>query len=39
MFDHSVEDAFSGAVRIWMEAVLVFCRLFELVGKMFSKRD
>lgn len=36
LFDHSEEDPVSGAVRIWIESVLVVCRLGELVGKMFS---
>lgn len=37
MFDHDEEDPVSGAVRIWMESVLVFCRFGEMVGKMFTK--
>ena len=27
----------SGAVRIWIESFLVFCRLGELIGRMFHK--
>ena len=37
MFDHEEEDPVSGAVRIWMESVLVFCRFGEMTGKMFTK--
>ena len=37
LFDHDEEDPVSGAVRIWIETVLVFCRFGELVGKMFHK--
>lgn len=37
LFDHDEEDPVSGAVRIWIESVLVFCRFGELVGKMFTK--
>lgn len=37
LFDHDDEDPISGAVRIWIETVLVFCRFGELVGKMFTK--
>ena len=37
LFDTEDEDPVSGAVRIWIETVLVFCRLGELVGNMFHK--
>ena len=37
LFDHDDEDPVSGAVRIWIETVLVFCRFGELTGKMFHK--
>ena len=37
LFDHDEEDPVSGAVRIWIETVLVFCRFGELIGKMFHK--
>lgn len=37
LYDVVVEDAVTGAVRIWMETVLVFCRLVELIGGMFVK--
>ena len=37
LFDHEEEDPVSGAVRIWIETVLVFCRFGELIGKMFTK--
>ena len=37
LFDTDTEDPVCGAVRIWVETVLVFCRLGELVGKMFYK--
>jgi len=36
-FDSAIEDAVSGAVRIWLEAITVFCRFMELVGRMFYK--
>lgn len=39
LFDHEEEDPISGAVRIWIETVLVFCRFGELVGKMFTKNN
>ena len=35
--DHTKEDPFAGAVRIWVESILVFCRLAELVGRVFTK--
>ena len=37
IFDHDEEDPVSGAVRIWVESFLVFCRLGELIGRMFHK--
>ncbi len=37
LYDTNEEDAVAGAVRIWIESVLVFCRLGELVGSMFYK--
>ena len=37
LYDNSEDDAVAGAVRIWIESVLVFCRLGELVGSMFYK--
>lgn len=37
LFDTNQEDAVTGAVRIWIESILVFCRLGELVGSMFYK--
>ena len=37
LFDQEEEDPISGAVRIWIETVLVFCRFGELIGKMFTK--
>lgn len=37
MYDTNEEDAVAGAVRIWIESVLVFCRLGELIGSMFYK--
>lgn len=37
LFDTNEEDSVSGAVRIWLESVLVFCRLGELTGSMFYK--
>ena len=38
LFEHDNEDPVSGAVRIWVESVLVFCRAGELTGKMFHKK-
>lgn len=35
--DHVREDPFAGAVRVWLESVLVFCRLAELLGRVFTK--
>lgn len=37
LYDTNEEDAVAGAVRVWIESVLVFCRLAELVGSMFYK--
>ncbi len=39
LFDSEDEDPVSGAVRIWIETILVFCRLGELVGGMFRKKQ
>lgn len=39
IFDHDEENPVGGAVRIWMESVLVFCRFGEMVGNMFTKQD
>lgn len=35
--DYSREDPWSGAVRIWMESVFVFCRFIELLGRSCCK--
>ena len=35
--DYSREDSWSGAVRIWLESVFVFCRFIELLGKSCCK--
>lgn len=37
MYETHEEDAVSGAVRVWIESVLVFCRLAELIGSAFYK--
>lgn len=37
LYETHEEDAVAGAVRIWIESVLVFCRLGELVGSAFHK--
>lgn len=37
MYDAKDDDAVTGAVRIWIESILVFCRLGELIGSMFYK--
>ena len=39
IFDHDEENPVGGAVRIWMETVLVFCRFGEMVGNMFTKQN
>lgn len=39
LYDTKEEDAAVGAVRIWIESVLVFCRLGELIGSMFYKTN
>lgn len=31
--EYSTDDPYTGAVRIWLEAVLVFCRFVELLGR------
>lgn len=31
--EYSTDDPYTGAVRIWLEAVLVFCRFIELLGR------
>ena len=33
IYEYSVDDPFTGAVRIWLESVLVFCRFIELLGR------
>ena len=35
--DYSREDPWSGAVRIWLETVFVFCRFIELIGRSCCK--
>jgi len=35
--DYSREDPWSGAVRIWLESVFVFCRFIELLGRSCCK--
>ena len=35
--DYSREDPWSGAVRIWLESVFVFCRFIELIGRSCCK--
>jgi len=37
LYDSVIEDAVTGAVRIWLEVVFVFCRLIELIGGCFFK--
>jgi len=37
LYETHEEDAVSGAVRVWAEGALVFCRLGELVGSAFYK--
>ncbi len=38
IYDSREEDPVSGAVRVWAEGSLVFCRLGELVGDLFHQR-
>ncbi len=33
IYEYSNDDPFTGAVRIWAESLLVFCRFFELLGR------
>lgn len=33
LYDYGDDDAWTGAVRIWAEGMLVFCRFFEMLGK------
>lgn len=35
--DYSREDPWTGAVRIWLESVFVFCRFIELLGRSCCK--
>lgn len=37
IYDTNEDDAVVGALRIWIESILVFCRFGELVGSMFYK--
>ena len=37
VFDSEEEDPISGAVRVWIESALVFCRFGELGGRMFKR--
>ncbi len=33
LYEYGYEDPFTGAVRIWAESVMVFCRFVELLGR------
>ena len=33
MYEYGNDDPFTGAVRIWAEGVMVFCRFVELLGR------
>ena len=37
VFDRDIQDCVSGAVRIWVEASMVFFRVFELIAGIFVK--
>lgn len=37
LINEVIEDAFTGAVKIFVEGLLVFFRFIELVGRMFCK--
>lgn len=37
MLESFKDDAVSGAVRIWLEGVMVVCRLVELIAGIFHK--
>jgi len=36
--EYSTDDPYTGAVRIWLESVLVFCRFVELLGRGCCKQ-
>ena len=38
LYEYGNDDPFSGAVRIWAEAVMVFCRFVELLGRGCCKQ-
>jgi len=33
LYEYSSDDAWTGAVRIWAESLMVFCRFVELLGR------
>lgn len=38
LYDYGNDDPWTGAVRIWAEGALVFCRFFELLGRGCCKQ-
>jgi len=36
--DTETENPFLAAVRIWVESLLVFCRMIELIGNIFCRK-
>jgi len=38
-FDEHEEDPISGAVRFWLDGLLVGCRFFEMFGQSFKERE
>lgn len=39
LYETLKEDPISGAVRIWLEGVMVVCRLVELIAGIFHKKS
>ena len=37
LYDTGDDDAVTGSIKIWVEALLVFCKFAELIGAMFYK--
>ena len=33
LYEYGNDDSYTGAVRIWAESILVFCRFVELLGR------
>jgi len=39
IFEPMSESRYLAAVRVWIETILVFCRMIELIGCIFSRNS